>query len=35
MTSNGIATLSDKIYIYEEKLYNEECWKPLLKVNKK
>ena len=33
---NGIATLRDKIYIHEKKLFNEPCWKPLLcgKVNK-
>ena len=24
---NGIATLRDKIYIHNEKLYDEPCWK--------
>ena len=27
--TNGIATLRDKIFIHEEKLYNEPCWKPI------
>lgn len=32
--SNGIATLRDKIYIKNEKLYDEPCWKPIYKNNK-
>ncbi len=26
---NGIATLRDKIYIHNEKMFNEPCWKPI------
>jgi hypothetical protein len=31
---NGIATLLDKIFIHDEKLFDEPCWKPIFKVSK-
>lgn len=31
--SNGIATLRDKIYIHNEKLYDEPCWKKITNGN--
>ena len=30
---NGIATLRDKIYIHDKKLYNEPCWKEITTGN--
>ena len=32
--TNGIATLRDKIFIHDEKLYEEPCWKKIFKVSK-
>ena len=31
---NGIATLRDKIFIHQNKLYEEPCWKKIYKVSK-
>jgi hypothetical protein len=33
-TFSGIATLCDKIYIHEKKLFDEPCWRPIFKVSK-
>ena len=30
----GIATLCDKVFIHDSKMYNEPCWKPIFKVSK-
>ena len=30
----GIATLRDRIYIHDKKLFDEPCWKPIYKVSK-
>lgn len=32
---NGIATLADKLYIFDNPLNNEECWKPIFNPSKK
>lgn len=32
--SNGIATLCDSVYIHDSPLFNEPCWRPILKVSK-
>jgi adenine-specific DNA-methyltransferase len=32
--SNGIATLADKVFIHNKKLYNECCWRKIFKVSK-
>lgn len=31
---NGIATLCDSVFIHDTKLFDEPCWKPILKVSK-
>jgi len=31
---NGVATLCDKVFIHDVKLYDEPCWKPIRKVSK-
>ena len=33
-TSNGIATLRDKIFIHKTKMYEEPCWREIYKVSK-
>ena len=33
--TNGIATLRDKIYIHDEKLFEEPCWKPIINCKTK
>lgn len=32
--TNGIATLCDSVYIHDLPLFDEPCWKPILKVSK-
>jgi adenine-specific DNA-methyltransferase len=32
--TNGIATLCDSVYIHDVPLFDEPCWKPILKVSK-
>jgi len=29
IVSNGIATLCDKVFVHDQKLYDEPCWKPI------
>lgn len=31
---NGIATLCDKVFIHKVRMFDEPCWKPILKVSK-
>ena len=31
---NGIATLCDNVFIHKQPLFNEPCWRPILKVSK-
>lgn len=35
LVQNGIATLCDGVFIHDTRLFNEPCWKPVLKVSKK
>jgi hypothetical protein len=31
---NGIATLCDKVFIHKARMFDEPCWKPIMKVSK-